>query len=281
VVEPDFGPSNSRDHSEVLVILLGLLSAVVAGWTSYTSGTLTRVGSAILAAGTAPIPFAIERMITKRSTRGGSVLLATSLTVLLLDLVAFHRPTYVSVTGTQRYPAANPTSESPVSPSAHASGTSPPRGVGLPSTTRKLRSTPGGGAASPTSGKSVPGVRASDSCPNGDYSGNSYDGLCGTVPTSKAATGVKLANFTCTRNPPGADGVYSQYDLTGPDGSWASVTLTVVGHSTSDSWTFPVPGMPDGPHGSYGVVFQATEPGTCSIVVNTDGGSIERSLTSN
>jgi hypothetical protein len=74
--------------------------------------------------------------------------------------------------------------------------------------------------------------------------------------------------------------VYAQYDLLGGYGATTQVTLTIDGFSNTDSWTFPQAG--EAPqHGSYGHIYVATQPDTCSITVSTPRGPINESINSN
>jgi hypothetical protein len=95
---------------------------------------------------------------------------------------------------------------------------------------------------------------------------------------------ISLVSFTCVRNPPGGDGIYVQYDLSGIDGDRAHVQVTIDGYTHVDDLSWPTPGEPDNIlHGSWGVLSDETmaAPGTCQIDATTTTGPIHASKQSN
>jgi hypothetical protein len=95
---------------------------------------------------------------------------------------------------------------------------------------------------------------------------------------------VTLVSFTCERNPPNAQGIYIQYDISGIDGDTARVTVRINGDANTDDLTWPTPGTPDNVlHGSWGVLSDETtaHAGTCDLDASTTTGPIHASKQSN
>lgn len=90
-----------------------------------------------------------------------------------------------AVTPVASTPAASVTPTATPTPSATATPTPEPAS---PSAAPAKASTQ---APAPAPAKTTTQARVKDSCPNGDYSGSSYDGTCGTKPAGTTTTAPK------------------------------------------------------------------------------------------